>query len=450
MTSSIKTSIKTRQFLRLALLAGSVAGALAVSPAFAQAPPPAWQGVYEGTIGKARIVLALNPLSTRYFYLGKANDLGLMIPDDGSLSRLQETLAPDVSDDDIKTKPKLVTGVWSLSYDKGALSGTWKDPSGKNEQPIALTRLSTGDEGTYAVTMTLDNPGVYAAHWLRAAPALVASDKETTIGPLTLKNMRDPSFGGEVPRLVKAPEGVRIDAVNVGLERLQRYLRATDRECFQGSRTFRARTSDDPVSAPDKKSDDDEENATILNATYATNRLLVLEESHMTFCGGAHPNMSIAMYTFDLSDGALVTGAGGEADAFDDLGAKGLGRALDLGTASKRAKFDAFWKGAMRVGITADRKATKAAEKADPKKAAAKKDDDDDGDCGKEIENQLKQRPLTIHAYPTEKGLAVRVAGFPHVIQICEVSDPINPVVLPYTALKPFLKAGQRLLPAGN
>jgi hypothetical protein len=312
--------------------------------------------------------------------------------------------------------------------------------------------LSTVDEGTYAVTMTLNNPGVYATHWLRAAPALVASDKETTIGPLTLKNMRDPSFGGEVPRLVKAPEGIRIDAVNAGLERLQRYLRVIDRECFQGSRTFRARTSDDPVSSLDKKSDDDEDNATTLNATYATNRLLVLEESHMTFCGGAHPNMSIAMYTFDLSDGALVTGAGGEADAFDDLGPKGLGRALDLGTASKRAKFDAFWKGAMRVGIAADRKATKAAEKADPKKAdpkkaAAKKDDDDDGDCGKEIENQLKQKPLTIHAYPTEKGLAVRVAGFPHVIQVCEVSDPINPVVLPYAALKPFLKAGQTLLP---
>jgi hypothetical protein len=447
MTSPAKPSpAKPRHLLHLALLACSVAGALAASPAFAQAPPPAWQGVYEGTIGKAHVVLALTPISTRYFYLGKANDLGLMIPDDGNLSKLQETLAPDMSDDDIKKEPKLVTGVWSLSYDKGALSGTWKDPGGKNEQPIALKRLSTGDEGTYAVTMTLDNPGVYTAHWLRAAPALVASDKETTIGPLTLKNMRDPSFGGEVPRLVKAPEGVRIDAVNAGLERLQRYLRATDRECFQGSRTFRARTSDDPVSALDKKSDDDDDNATILKATFATDHLLTLEESHMTFCGGAHPNMNIGMYTFDLSDGALVTGARGGDDEFDDLGPKGLGRALDLGTASKRAKFDSFWKGAMRVGIAADRAATKAAEKG----KKDKKEDGDDGDCSRLTEAKLKEKPLTIHAYPTSKGLAVRVADFPHYAEVCEVTDPINPVVLPYAALKPFLKPGQTLLPTGK
>lgn len=445
MISPSKIPVQPRRVPRPALLATLLAGSLAASPAIAQAPPPTWQGVYEGTIGKARIVLALNPLSARYFYAGKTNDLGLMIPDNGDLSRLQETLAPDMGDDDIKTKPKLATGVWSVSYDKGTLSGTWRTPGGKNEQPIALKRLSTGDEGSYAVTMTLDNPGVYATRWLRAAPALIASDKETTIGPLTLKNMRDPSFGGEVPRLVKAPESVRIDAVNAGLERLQRYLRLTDRECFQGSRTFRARISDDPVTALDKKSSDDEDNATVLKATFATDRLLTLEESHMTFCGGAHPNMSLAMYTFDLSDGALVTGAGSGADAFDDLGPKGLGRALDLGTPGKRAKFDSVWKGAMRAGIAAERAATKAA-----KKGKTAKQDDADGDCGKLIESKLDEKPLTIHAYPTTKGLAVRVAGFPHYAQVCEVSDPINPVVLPYAALTPFLKSGQTLLPTGK
>jgi len=386
----------------------------------------------------------MTPFSTRYFYAGKANDLGLIIPDDGNLSRLQETMTPDIGGDDIKTKPKLATGVWSLSFEKGALKGTWKDPAGKNEQPIALTRLSTASEGSNEVSITLDNLGVYATRWLSAAPALVASDKETTIGPLTLRNMRDPSFGGETPRLVKAPEGVSIEAVNAGLDRLQRYLRIQDRECFQGLRAFRARTSDDPLSAIDKKGDknDEDTEATVLKATFATAKLLALEESHMTFCGGAHPNMSLGNYTFDLSNGALITGADGGAGEFDDLGPKGLGRALDLGTASKRARFDAFWKGAMRAGIAADRAASNSAEKG--KKA---KDDDADSDCSKLIESQLKEKQLTIHAYPTAKGLAVRVADFPHYAEICEVFDPINPVILPYAALKPYLKQGQTLLP---
>jgi hypothetical protein len=438
------SSINTHHFLRLALLASSLTG-LAAMPAFAQAPPPAWQGVYEGTLGKAHIVVAMSPFSTRYFYAGKANDLGLMVPDDGKLTNLKETLTPDISDDDIKTKPKLLSGVWSLSYDKGALNGTWKDPSGKTEQPIALKRLSTGDEGSNNVTMTLDNLGVYAAHWVSVAPALVASDKETTIGPLTLKNMRDPSFGGEVPRLVKAPEGVRIDAVNAGLDRLQRYLRVTDRECFQGLRAFNARASEQPVSAIDKNGDkgDEDTQAAVLKATFATDKLLALEESHMTFCGGAHPNMSLGNYTFDLSNGALVSGADNGTGDFDDLGPKGLGRALDLGAASKRAKFDAFWKAAMRVGIAADRKAAKAAEK-DKK---AKKEDGDDGDCNKLTEDKLKEKSITVHAYPTAKGLAVRVADFPTFAAVCEVVDNVNPVVLPYASLKPFLKPDQTLLP---
>jgi len=440
MTSQATTT--SAQRFRLALLASSLAGGLGAAPAFAQAPPPVWQGVYEGTIGKAHIIVAMSPFSARYFYAGKANDLGLMIPDDGKLTSLKETLTPDISDDDIKTKPKLVSGIWSLSFDKDTLNGTWKDPGGKNEQPIALKRLSKADEGANNVTMTLDNLGVYAAHWVSAAPALVASDKETTIGPLALRNMRDPSFGGETPRLVKAPEGVRIDAVNAGLERLQRYNRVIDRECFQGLRAFRARTSDEPVNTIDKigGKDDEDTEATVLKPTFATDKLLTLEESHMTFCGGAHPNMSLGMYTFDLSNGALITGADGGGDEFDDLGPKGLGRALDLGTASKRAKFDAFWKAAMRVAIAADRKAAE-------KGKQAKKEDEDDGDCNKQIEAKLKEKPVTIHAYPTTKGLAVRVADFPHFAEVCEVVNNVNPVILPYAALKPFLKPDQTLLP---
>jgi hypothetical protein len=419
----------------LSVLGLSVFGLfLALAPCLADQKPPVWQGVYEGTIGNAHVVAALAEDGARYFYAGKPNDLGLIVSADGTTLAIQETLAPTLAADDLKDRPQLLSGLWKVSFAHDALKGSWTDPRGKHARPIALRRVSTVDESLDAFSATLGNPGAYGGLWLRATPALLAEPKEMTVGPLAYHLLRDPQFGGAVPRLLRAPAGVNLAAVNASLGRLQDYLRLQDRDCFQGLRAMRARTPDNKLADVDKISADDDVSA-VLKADYATDHLLTVEEAHMVFCGGAHPDNVLRTYTFDLSDGAQLTSIGFQ-EGDDDLGPKALGRVLDLADPAKRAKFDAQWMGAMRAAIAADRKSSPGATPSDD-------------DCGKIVEDALadKSMPASTAVYPTAKGLAVRVTGLPSAVRACEDQDPYNPIIIPYNALKPFLKPGQQLLP---
>ncbi|HLH51723.1 MAG TPA: hypothetical protein VKV96_20460, partial [Roseiarcus sp.] len=156
-----------------------------------------------------------------------------------------------------------------------------------------------------------------------------------------------------------------------------------------------------------------------------------VEKSGMVFCGGAHPNLEIAVFTFDLADGALVTGV----DGADPLA--GLGRALDIATPKRRAAFDALWLGDLRARIAADAKAA-------PRKA------DDDPQCGQVLLDALRADGAAIAkiVYPSERGLAFRFLAFPHAVEaVCSDGYSFNPLIVPYGALKPFLKPNQTLLP---
>jgi hypothetical protein len=197
---------------------------------------------------------------------------------------------------------------------------------------------------------------------------------------------------------------------------------------------MRARSADGKLADMDKL-DPSDDMAAVLTADYATDHLLTVTESHSVFCGGAHPSIVMRTYTFDLSDGAQLTSLGFQ-EGDDDLGSKGLGRVLDIADPAKRAKFSALWMGMMRAAIAADRKAS----------SGAKPSDDD---CGKVVEDTIAEKSMSVGTavYPTPKGLAVRVTDLPTYAAICEDQDPYNPIVISYSALKPFLKPGQKLLP---
>jgi hypothetical protein len=170
-----------------------------------------------------------------------------------------------------------------------------------------------------------------------------------------------------------------------------------------------------------------------LTPTYATARLLTIEKSDMVFCGGAHPNLDVAVYTFDLADGALLTGA----DDRDPFGPSGLGRALDIEAAKRRAAFDALWMSDLRARIAAGAK-------------AAPQNSDDDPHCGQALLDALRSDGAAIAkvVYPTAEGLAFRFLAFPHAVEgVCSAGYSFNPLVVPYRALKPFLKPNQTLLP---
>lgn len=401
-----------------------------LAPCLADRKAPVWQGVYEGTIGGAHVVAALAEDDARYFYAGKPNDLGLIVSADGTALAIQETLAPSIGADDLKDHPQLLSGLWKVTFANDGLKGSWTDAQGKHARPIALHRIGTEDEALYEFSATLTHSGMYGGRWLHDAPALTTDPKEQTVGPLTYHLLRDTQFGGAVPRLLRAPAGVNLAAVNASLTRLQDYLRLDDRDCFQGLRAMRARSADGKLADMDKL-DPADDMAAILKADYATDHLLTLTESHSVFCGGAHPSIVMRTYTFDLSDGAQLTSLGFQKGQ-EDLSAAALGRVLDLASPTTRAKFDAFWMGRMRAAIAADRKGAKPS----------------DDDCGKVVEDALADMSSFSPAvYPTAKGLAVRVTGLPTVAAICEDQESYNPIVISYSALKPFLKAGQKLLP---
>jgi len=423
-----------------AFVLGACLIAASVLPVLAQPKPPPWQGVYEGTIGKAHVVVALTPDAARYFYVGKTNDLGLIVSAEGDHLSIVETLAPTIEADNVKDQPDLVSGAWSVTFANGAIKGVWKDAHGERERPIALSRVSSDDESADCFFQQ-NAPGAYGERWLRTAPALVADRAEKTIGPLSYRLMRDPQFGSTVPRLVKAPKPVNIDAVNATLDRLQRYFRLQDRDCLQGVREMHARAGAERLAQADKENaDTTSDSPTELKPIFATDRLLTLERTEMVFCGGAHPNLVDEDYVFDLSDGAQLTerddsDQAGKTGDTGDLASSGLGRALDLADPKERAKFDALWMASIRAGIAA-------------------RHVDDEPECGDVIKEMLDQsdrdQPVSINAYPIAAGLAIRVTGFPHAIAICENGQSFNPTIIPYAALKPFLKPRQTLLPAGS
>jgi hypothetical protein len=411
--------------------------AASVLPGLAGPKPPPWQGVYEGTIGKAHVVVALTPDAARYFYAGKTNDLGLIVSAEGDHLSIVETLAPTIEADDVKDQPDLASGAWSVTFANGAIKGVWKDAHGERERPIALSRVSSDDESADSF-FRQKALGAYGERWLRTAPALVVDRAEKTIGPLSYRSMRDPQFGSAVPRLVKAPKPVNVEAVNATLDRLQRYFRLQDRDCLQGVREMHARAGANSLAQADKESaDTGTDSATELKPIFATERLLTLERTQMVFCGGAHPNLVDEDYVFDLSDGAQLTERDDSDQAGDagDLASSGLGRALDLADPRERAKFDALWMASIRAGIAA-------------------RHADDEPECGDAIKEMLDQsdrdQPVSINAYPIAAGLAIRVTGFRHAIAICENGQSFNPTIIPYAALEPFLKPQQTLLPAGS
>lgn len=393
---------------------------------------PAWQGVYEGLIGPSRIIASLSPQGARYVYLTRPNDLGLIVRDAGTELMLIETLTPNIGADDIKANPKLVSGRWRLSVQGEKLNGTWSDAKGGSQRRIMLTRVSTLTESTDA-PISPAHPGPYGARWIAMGPNFVPQGTESRIGEIAYTLVRDDFYGNLLPRLTHAPAKVRIGAVNGLLENLHKTLVLRDRNCAQDLRTStamrdlaRLKEVETPTGAKGSFSQSG------IEAVYATASAMTLFETRSQYCGGAHPDNSVAAYTFDLNAPRQI---GGLADGDDDLGPSGVGGALDIADKTKREKFDAFWTARFKQAL-ATRKSIDAT-------------DDARNACNEDLTRQLDDTGAAIDkiVYPLPAGLAFRATGFPHVLSVCLTDYPGNPLVIAWDELKPYAKPGQKLLP---
>lgn len=409
--------------------------AVAASPALAGEP---WQGVYEGVIGSARVIVALAPEGARYVHVGRPNDLGLIVTAKGNDLEIVETVTPNIGADEVKTQPRLVSGGWALRLAGEKLTGSRIDLKSAGTRTVSLTRVSNNVENA-DFTGKPGRPGAYGARWLASTSHFLPMGKEASFGPISYTLLRDDLYGNAMPRLTRAPKGVRIEAVNRALESLHRDLVLQDRDCAQALRSSVALTDFTRLAATEKDKDTGVSQGEI-TVTYASDSLFALEEGRSTFCGGAHPNAFIHHYTFDLGGARQITGVNDAGK--QDLGPSGLGAALDIADASKKARFDAFWVGKFRASL----------EKIKVLPAAGKDDQYAGQDCAQALDSDLQQNGAAISAsaYPTPKGLAILATGFPHALQICSISFEPNPLVIPYAELRPFLKPGQHWLPIGQ
>lgn len=114
----------------------AILGALFAAPALADAPPPAWEGVWRGTVGTLPVMACLNNNGGEfsrgsYYYLSRMQPIALNHEKDGSWS-------------ENGTGGDKVTGNWTLTPRAGGgLAGEWR--SGARVLPVTLARVDAGN-----------------------------------------------------------------------------------------------------------------------------------------------------------------------------------------------------------------------------------------------------------------------------------------------------------------
>ena len=117
-----------------------------------------WEGVFEGTIGKSKVIVELNAGAdasaykggysegSRYSYLGKSYDLNLIARDEDTQMVFSEALDRAGLMTDAPSDDSRFTGTWSLDVTAAGASGTWKPMKGKKVLPITLKRVALVDQ----------------------------------------------------------------------------------------------------------------------------------------------------------------------------------------------------------------------------------------------------------------------------------------------------------------
>lgn len=405
--------------------------ALTACVAAPAAAEPEWQGVYEGVIGASRIIASLTPEGARYVYVTRPNDLGLQITEGGDGLTLTETLAPNLSSEDLRERPGLVSGKWRVTLQGEKLNGRWTDARGGRPRKISLTRVSRQTEGTDQ-PLDPNHLSPYGARWLAAGPDFAPMGSEARIGDLAYTMVRDSLFGNVLPRLTHAPDGVRIDAVNNLLEKLHKTLVLRDRNCLQDLRTATALQEPRRLASLDKAKKRAAASQESIEPVFGSSNLFALVETRSRFCGGAYPANMISAFTFDLRTTRQI---GGLAEQEDNFSPSGVGAALDIAGKANRERFDAFWTGRLRAQIDA---------------LAQKTDADETGRiCGADLLRQIQDSAGRLEkiVYPKKEGLAVHATGYAHALSVCMHDYAGGVLLIPWRELKPFYKSGQKLLP---
>ncbi len=372
-----------------------------------------WEGIYQGTLGKAKVIVQLvEPLddmegetkreTSRYSYVPKVRDLNLVLSSKGKTLLFDET-PQQYYEFNGEGSEKVITGKWSLSADGKTAKGTWTSPDGKKKLPIALTRVPDLGEDEADPDLNIWS-ATYNDLWLRSVTFSDAGEAKR-FGDVEVRWLKNSGFGITYPVLGAFPDAARKEAVNALLMKAIRKSLGDYRDCKNGV----------PV-------DWEPENETEISfaVDYASPTLLSFTESGSVFCGGAHPDNYASPKSYDLTVPAQIGGKDGL-----DLSPDGFGRVLKLANKDERIAFERFALGKW--------------------KAAADADKEMGADCASSWMDESPEGAKNFSLSFTEKGLAVFRTDYPHVLSVCLGTD-FNPTIVPWTELRPWLKDGQTLL----
>ena len=268
------------RMLVLAAAFGLFAGAVLAD---SDPPPPAWSGVWEGTLGDQKIEacfgVAGDPDGGSYYYLRHLK----LIP-------LEAPTAPKGTwvegyDDEKKDAPR-----WTLAAaGANVLSGTWSG-SGKS-LPIRLTRiaLSSPDDADMPCGSAVFTAPRITATTLTSKPGVLDGVAFTT---LTL------NVGAHLDASIAS---FALDATTPGATRINAALaEPLSKKGDSGAAEYAECVADAAGTHADG------EYHVTLKPNLISKHWMVSEEDDEDFCGGAHPNADEAWKLWDLTSGAAV------------------------------------------------------------------------------------------------------------------------------------------------
>ena len=396
--------------------------------AFAQDAPDLLAGkggLFEGAIGKAKVLVLLDGSQSVYSYPKAATDIGLLLDKAGKTYQFTETLFIGATPEDLSGERKdTITGKWDISIDGDKATGTWTSAKTGKSAPIALSRVVDDSADADAESRVKQ----YGQMWLKNVDLNAPStmNKQADFGAVKVGWVQDSVFAAPYPTLLAHPDAAKMAKINIFLEDQHRRAVLDVREC-QAGLGFMA----DAATLNAGKPKDPEYQYEI---TYASPTALSMVESGSVFCGGAHPSNYVRPILFDLDALADISSnyCGDEGDC-TEMNKSGLGTLIALKTPEQREAFNTLWWDRWNA-------AAKAVE------AKGGEDGDLATECMDGFENEKPMAGRMAMFSLTPKGLAVTRTDFSSAAAVCNFQDGYNPIVIPWTDLKPFLAEGQTLL----
>jgi hypothetical protein len=376
-----------------------------------------WEGVFEGTLGKSKIIVQLDlgpdgssafkgccSDGSRYSYLPRNYDLKLALETAGETLEFTEAAVPHYAIAELPKNDPARTGRWSMRVTGDRAAGTWTSADGKKSLPIALSRLPLADEKDvpqdgHALVTT------YNQRWFKEVK-ISGAEEPKKFGAVTLAKEKDSAFKLAMPVFTALPDKAAMAKANALLRDYYKQSLMQNRECINGLRS---------------EADVPKEPEYNFEVVYASPTVLTISEGGSVFCGGAHPSNYVKYLSFDLINGKQI---GGTYQL--DLSPEGFGTVLKLANKDERIAFENFalarWQ------------------------AAAKAAGDSDESCsGPNFmgEQTPGEREFGLSFSPL--GIDIFRNDYPHAASNCLFQD-FNPTVIPWADLKPWLRPDQKLL----